>query len=325
MAERSKRAALRVSLWWSGAILGVLVLAACGGSVPITATAFVTVTSGVPTLGANVAPAASPTEPLALTPPITIAASPAPTATVGNAPTPTPLVNGRLTPSASGTVSNTNATTPANTINTVSTATPAPSTAVTGSTGGTRVVSTSGTAVVAAMATVANVSGVSGTTASGTRVMGTAVTAMTTVSTVTVAATSATGVSTAVTAATAVTTRPTTTPGSTTAAATREPAETPVPTTFARGTAEQFLNAVTKKSDLTGFLTPALHAQTGNDGYKLLNIPGTITLWEVKSETSDADGNGAVVHTTVTTAMGTVNHDLHMKKSGMVWLVDSVS
>ncbi len=34
---------------------------------------------------------------------------------------------------------------------------------------------------------------------------------------------------------------------------------------------------------------------------------------------------GAVVHVTVTTKEGAVGHDLHMKKSGMVWLVDSVS
>jgi len=328
MTERGKRAAQHVTLW-SGAVIGMLVLTACGGSVPITATAFVTVTSGVPTLGANVAPPASPTEPLALTPAITLAASPAFTATVGTAPTPTPLVNGLLTPTVPsamgtmGTASTTNATDPPSAANVMGTATPAPNTAVTGSTSGTRVVSTAGTAIIAAMATVANVTGA--TTTSGTRVTGTAVSAATAVTTVATAAPSMTGVTTATA------TRPATTPGGATATTTRgsttasEPTDTPVPTTFARGTAEQFLNAVTKKGDLTGFLTPALHAQTGNDGYKLLNIPGTITKWEVISEKADADGNGAVVHVTVTTAMGAVGHDLHMKKSGMIWVVDSVS
>ncbi len=192
MAGRGLRATRRVSLWGVAAI-GMLVLVACGGSVPITATAFMTVTSGVPRSGANVAPPASPTEPLAVTPATTIAASPASTATVGDVATPTPLVNGLLTPSAPGTVGTTGTTntttmnttsTPANAANIARTATPAPSTAVTGSTGSTsdtRVVSTSGTAVVAATGTIANVSGA--TTASGTRVTGTPVTAATAMTT----------------------------------------------------------------------------------------------------------------------------------------------
>lgn len=104
-----------------------------------------------------------------------------------------------------------------------------------------------------------------------------------------------------------------------------EPTETPVPITFARGTAEQFLDAVVAKGDISALVSPALRSQAGSDSNKLLGIMGPIRMFTIDSEKVDADGNGAIVHVTITTAMGAVGRDFRMKKSNGTWLVDNIT
>lgn len=102
------------------------------------------------------------------------------------------------------------------------------------------------------------------------------------------------------------------------------PTTTPVPTTEARGTVEQFLRTVLGKGDITGYLTPAFKSQAGSDGYKLLNIQPPVQEFTVDSEQRDADGNGAVVRATITTAAGIAKRGFVLRKQGSAWLVDNI-
>jgi len=102
------------------------------------------------------------------------------------------------------------------------------------------------------------------------------------------------------------------------------PTTTPVPTNEARGATEQFLRTVLAKGDISGDLTPALKSQTGSDGYKLLNIQPPVKSFTIDSQQRDADGNGATVQATITTATGVVTRTFVMRKQGNVWLVDNV-
>lgn len=135
--------------------------------------------------------------------------------------------------------------------------------------------------------------------------------------------------STSTSATTAITRTATTTGGATatTARATTasEPTETAVPVTVARGTAEQFLDAVVAKGDVSSLVSPALRSQAGSDPNKLLGITGPIRMFTIDSEKPDADGNGAIVHVTITTAAGTTGRDFRMKKSNGTWLVDNIT
>ena len=102
------------------------------------------------------------------------------------------------------------------------------------------------------------------------------------------------------------------------------PTTTPVPATEARGATEQFLRAVLAKGDISGYLTPALQSQVGNDGYKLLNIQPPVQSFTIDSEQRDADSNGATVTATITTASGVAKRTFVMRKQGATWLVDNV-
>jgi hypothetical protein len=97
-----------------------------------------------------------------------------------------------------------------------------------------------------------------------------------------------------------------------------------VPTTSARGTAEQFLRAVTSKGDIAAFISPALNSQSGGDGYKLLGLQGTITSFTIDGEQASPDGNTATVMTTVTTSAGTTKPILTCTKQGTNWIVTAV-
>ncbi len=102
------------------------------------------------------------------------------------------------------------------------------------------------------------------------------------------------------------------------------PTTTPVPVTEARGTVEQFLRSVLGKGDVSGYLTPAFKSQASGDGYKLLNIQPPVQEFTVDSEQPDADGNGATVRATITTASGVVKRGFVMRKQGSSWLVDNI-
>jgi hypothetical protein len=108
-------------------------------------------------------------------------------------------------------------------------------------------------------------------------------------------------------------------------AGTAEPTTTPVPTTSARGTAEQFLRAVTSKGNIGGFVSPALNSQSGGDGYKLLGLQGTITEFTIDSEQLNSGGDTATVTATVTTSAGTTKKTLTCTKQGNDWIVTAVS
>jgi hypothetical protein len=102
------------------------------------------------------------------------------------------------------------------------------------------------------------------------------------------------------------------------------PTTTPVPTTEARGTVEQFLRTVLGKGDISGYLTPAFKSQASGDGYKLLNIQPPVQEFTVDSEQRDADGNGATVRATITTASGVAKRGFVMRRQGSTWLVDNI-
>ena len=102
------------------------------------------------------------------------------------------------------------------------------------------------------------------------------------------------------------------------------PTTTPVPATEARGTVEQFLRTVLGKGNITAYLTPAFKSQASGDGYTLLNVQPPIQEFTVDSEQPDADGNGAVVRTTITTAAGTVKRGFVMRRQGTTWQVDNI-
>lgn len=112
--------------------------------------------------------------------------------------------------------------------------------------------------------------------------------------------------------------------GSATAGTAGPPTTTPVPVTEARGTVEQFLRTVLGKGDIAGYLTPAFKSQAGGDGYKLLGIQPPVQEFTVDSEQRDADGNGATVRTTITTASGVAKRGFIMRKQGSAWLIDNV-
>jgi len=299
---------------WAEVIACAFALTACAGGTTSTATPPGTAASGLATLGANVAPPASPTAPLALTPLATIAASPSPASDNITAATPTPLINGFITTTARSEASTTST-------SATSAATVAPSTAVTGGTSGTRVVSTVGTPIAGGTSAVSG-SIISGTRTTGTTTTITMTTAVGTGSTTASAATATTRTATTAGSATTTTTARTTT---TTTTAVTEPTETVVPVTFARGTAEQFLDAVVAKGDISPLVSPALRSQAGSDSNKLLGIMGPIRMFTIDSEKVDADGNGAIVHVTITTAMGATGRDFRMKKSNGTWLVDNIT
>ena len=141
--------------------------------------------------------------------------------------------------------------------------------------------------------------------------------------------TAPTSVSTASSGTTARSTQP---PGSATGVASGSavsgtagpPTTTPVPATVARGTVEQFLRTVLGKGDISGYLTPAFRSQTSGDGYKLLNIQPPVQEFTVDSEQQEADGNGATVRATITTASGVAKRGFVMRKQGSIWLVDNI-
>ncbi|MGI8856076.1 MAG: hypothetical protein ACR2JW_10010 [Thermomicrobiales bacterium] len=114
------------------------------------------------------------------------------------------------------------------------------------------------------------------------------------------------------------------TSGSATTGTAGPPTTTPVPVTEARGTVEQFLRTVLGKGDVSGYLTPAFKSQASGDGYKLLNIQPPVQEFTVDSEQPDADGNGATVRATITTASGVVKRGFVMRKQGSSWLVDNI-
>jgi DNA polymerase III gamma/tau subunit len=136
------------------------------------------------------------------------------------------------------------------------------------------------------------------------------------------AASSATTSTAAVTTASATTTASGSVVTGTGAAGT--PTTTPVPASEARGATEQFLRTVLAKGDISGYLTPALQSQVGNDGYKLLNVQPPVQAFTIDSEQRDADGNGATVSATITTASGVAKRTFVMRKQGTTWLVDNV-
>lgn len=112
--------------------------------------------------------------------------------------------------------------------------------------------------------------------------------------------------------------------GSAAAGTAGPPTTTPVPATEARGSVEQFLRAVLGKGDISGYLTPAFKSQAGGDGYKLLDIQPPVQEFTVDSEQRDADGNGATVRATITTASGVAKRGFVMRKQGSTWLIDNV-
>lgn len=126
----------------------------------------------------------------------------------------------------------------------------------------------------------------------------------------------------------ALTTRPagtvSATPASTAtrAAATTAAMATEVaPTVRSQDTVVNFLNVVLRNGDLSGFLAPGLR---GQNGAQLLGVTGNIRMFEVTGERPDPDGSGTVVSATITTASGTVTKQLHMSRSGNVWVIDRV-
>ncbi|MDQ6832943.1 MAG: hypothetical protein M3008_06055, partial [Chloroflexota bacterium] len=102
------------------------------------------------------------------------------------------------------------------------------------------------------------------------------------------------------------------------------PTTTPVSASEARGTTEQFLRTVLAKGDVSGYITAALKSQTGSDGYKLLNIQPPVHSFTIDNEQHDADGNGATVQATITTASGVSKRTIVLHKQGNTWLVDNV-
>ncbi|GEM_PF-3612769 len=102
------------------------------------------------------------------------------------------------------------------------------------------------------------------------------------------------------------------------------PTTTPVPTSEARGVTEQFLRTVLAKGDISGYLTPSLKSQAGNDGYALLTIQPPVREFTIDSEQRDADGNGATVGATITTASGVAKRTFVLRKQGGTWLIDSI-
>jgi len=125
-------------------------------------------------------------------------------------------------------------------------------------------------------------------------------------------------------ATTSTTVATTTASGTASAITSGSPTTTSVPSTEARGSTEQFLRTVLAKGDVSGYLTPALKSQTGSDGYKLLNIQPPVQQFTIDNEQRDADGNGATVQATITTASGVAKRTFVMRKQGNIWLVDNV-
>lgn len=92
----------------------------------------------------------------------------------------------------------------------------------------------------------------------------------------------------------------------------------------ARQVAQQFYEATLRQQNIAAFLTPALRARESGNGFALLGITALL-FYSVDDQQLSADGNDAVVLTTIRSPAGMAKPQFAMKKQGATWAIDRVT
>jgi hypothetical protein len=88
---------------------------------------------------------------------------------------------------------------------------------------------------------------------------------------------------------------------------------------------KEFYDAVLAKCNIAAFLTPQLRATTNGDGYAILNAQPPMRFFSVDSQDMAADGSGATVGSTLSTASGTTKPQFAMTRQASTWLIARIS